>query len=192
MRAKLRDAGLPLLVALAGVGGAWLVVKDLWWLAALLLVAAVGLGFAFAAIGSKRLATSPPHAQAAIRWIEWSLLRAAALGAAAAGVAVWLAIDRTANASPENKALITAAVTAVTTFLTTTLIDWTKDSDGSLVSGWTSKAFQKRFSRTFREGTESYIVVWEDERFDGGWGHDARRKRAKVIEERWNQDRANS
>lgn len=138
--------------------------------------------------GMARRALRSEGAKAAVRWLEWAVIGPGAVAAAAAAAAIWLAVDKTKDLSPENKAVVTALVAATTTFLTTCFVEWTEDADGKMAAGWAERLFKTRFIGNLKVGSESQHAAHDDFMY-GGWGHAARRKRAEVIDDRWARDR---
>src|SRR3954454_12691586 len=109
-------SSLPaLFIALASGGLAWLWLK-VGFLAALGATLGIGLlGAVMYAMARNQLYRSPPRTTSSVQWLEWAGLSPSAGAAGAGAVAIWLAINRTAKSSPENKALISALVTALST-----------------------------------------------------------------------------
>lgn len=187
--ASIRTALPALFIAVAAAGLAWLALKMGVGTAVVVTLAIAALGGFNRVMGSQELSRTPPRAISAIRFFEWGVLGPASVAAAAGAVAIYVAIDRTTDTtSPETKALITAAVTAVSTFLTTSFVKWSDDTDDKMVSKWVESKFGSRFKGVFEPGSDSQLAAQDPARYDG-WGRAARRKRAKIIEARWDTDR---
>jgi hypothetical protein len=183
-------AALPaLLVGLAGAGLAWVALKVNVVIALVAAVGFAGLGGIFIALARFQLYRSPPRTKSAVTWLGWGVLAPASIAAAIGAVLVWLAVDRTKTKLPEDAALITAVVTAATTFFTASFVEWTKDADGNMVANWTESMFENRFLNTFVAGSESELAALGDPLY-GGWDSAARHERAKVIWDQWPTDNA--
>lgn len=188
LKAALRS--LPgLLVALGSGALAW-VGFNAGFLAALGGALGIGLfGAALYAMARHQIYRTPPKTKSGVRLLEWAVIGPSAVAAGAGAMAIWLAIDKTSKSSPQDKALITALVSALTTYLTVSFVDWSKDPDGTIVSDWAKSIVKKRFAGKLKEGSESQFAAQDDPRYDG-WGRAARLERAKKIDENWSIDKS--
>jgi hypothetical protein len=183
-----------LVVALAGVGLAWLWFHDWWWIAVLAGIVGCFGGLVIDAVGRALL---PARPALAARFMEWWILTPAMIAALASGavaiVTVALAVPE--SAKTDTKTLIGALTTGITGFVTTAFIGWVGDEKDSRLGDHIRDAFRKAYKRVpdagesrsggvhyFRAGSPGERWVYSDEyRGIQGWGKPARRKRAAGI-----------
>jgi Kef-type K+ transport system membrane component KefB len=171
----------PLVVALAGVGLAYL-----WDRVSVLLAIAIALAFIVSGVvayylGRSCLRRDKPKAQAARRRFEWTVAAPVGLAAFAAAAIIVVAIEFAAEKSwsEEKKQLIAAAVAAITTFLTTAFVKGTGEADAGLVASLGKERFETDLKGRFPQGTAAQNAVFDLIR---GWGRAARKKRAEEID----------
>jgi hypothetical protein len=183
-----------LVVALAGVGLAWLWFHEWWWIAVLIGImgcfGGVGLDF----VGRKLL---PARPVLAARFMEWWILTPAMIAALASGAVaiVTVALAVPDSARTDTKTLIGALTTGITGFVTTAFIGWVGDEKDSRLGDHIRDAFREAYKRVpdagkprlrgvhyFRAGSPGERWAYSDEyRGIQGWGRPARRRRATGI-----------
>jgi hypothetical protein len=181
-----------LFVALAGAGLAWLSFNHLVWLAAVIAVVVLAVGWLLDRVGERSL---PKHPVRAVRLLElWSLVPLM-LGAvaAAAVVVVTVALTVPDSTSTDTKETVGALATAVTTFLTSVFVNSAGDKDDSTLSDHIQATFERHYGKgpaaqpdpkVHYFGAETAGLRWV---FSGeyggisGWGRPARLTRAKGI-----------
>lgn len=183
-----------LVVALAGVGLAWLWFHQWWWIAVLVGIAGCFAGLALDLVGQKLLPAQPVMAT---RLMEWWILTPAMIAALASGAVaiVTVALAVPDSAKTDTKTLIGALTTGITGFVTTAFIGWVGDENDSRLGDHIRDAFRKAYKRVpdagkprsqgahyFCAGSPGERWVYSDEyRGIQGWGRPARRRRAAGI-----------
>lgn len=179
-----------LAVGLAGVGLAWLYYHDLWWLAAVAVIAAVTVGVIVDVCGKRSLPACPVRALYLLEcWLLIPLALAAAAVAAVIIVTVVLTVpDSTPTAT---KDLVGAVSTGIATFMTAGFVAWSADDKNSTLADHVRDAFYAHYTRPGTPRPDAYVfrpesvgerLVFSDE-YKGveGWGRPARITRAKGI-----------
>lgn len=191
MLSPLRVPAQALVVALAGVGVAWLFLNGDWLLSLVLVGLGALAGVALDHWGKKRL---PAHPVSAVYLLQgWLLIPLAVAVLAAAGVIV-ITIELTLpdGTGTETKELVGALSTGLVTFLTAGFVSWASDDKNSQLADHVKGTFQEKYTRPgkdkgdahqFAAGSTGELWVYGGE-FQGieGWGWDARLKRARGIE----------
>jgi hypothetical protein len=169
------------IVALAGVGLAYLWKQTSVLLVLGIAIALVGIGVGAYFLGKRCLVRDKPKAQAARRLFEWTLAAPIALAALAAAVIIILAIDFAAEKSwsEERKQLTAAAVAAITTFLTTAFVKGTGDADAGLVGSLVKRRFETDLMGRFPKQAKARDAAFDTTR---GWDRDTRKERATEID----------
>lgn len=95
-------------------------------------------------------------------------------------VGVWLVAPESAAA--EQKAVLSAIATAITTFLGTAVVAWSEDQNQSRASSRIRGAFQTKFKGRFPPGSPNARWVFSDHYGSvQGWGLEARWQRASAV-----------
>lgn len=191
-----RDLAVPfrgLIVALAGVGLAWLWFNNLRWLAIFATVVLVSVGKMFELLGGFQLPKNPVLGLRLMElWVVSPAMFAAASAAAIVIVAVHLSLPETATSV--DKELITSLGAGITAFLSGGFVAWAADQKDSRVDDRIKESFQGKYMRPiagqsprigvayFKADSAGERWVYSDE-YGGvsGWGKSARRKRAAGI-----------
>lgn len=184
-----------LVVGLAGVGLAWLWFNEQGWIAAALAVVSILVGLTVDGAGRRFL---PARPLVAVRLMEWWVLSPAMVAAVGAGAVVIITVGLAApeTASDQTKELIGSLSTGLTGFITATLVSWTSDENGSVVSDHIRSAFRQKYARSrppseraqgvhyFPPDSEGERWVFSEE-YGGvtGWGRSARLRRASGVAE---------
>ena len=179
-----------LLIALAGVGLAWLWFNDLWWVGLGAVLAAVAVGGVVNAIGLAQLPGQPVRALYLLQsWLLIPLALAALAAAAVVVVTIELTLpDKTPS---ETKELVGGISAGITTFLTAAFISWTSDEKDSALADHIEEKFKARYTRTgepkagaheFEPESDGDLLV-QSPAYGGadGWGWPARLTRARGI-----------
>jgi hypothetical protein len=184
-----------LLIALAGVGLAWLWIHGAGPLVILPPLLAFAAGWAVDWIG--RMLLLPDHPEWAVRFLEWWILLPASIAAAAGSLVVIAAISLAApdKAAESTKALLTSLAAGLTAFLTGSFISWAGDDKDSSLADHMAGAFQAKYKRKsgptvtpgvryFAPDSKGELWVYSNA-FGGveGWGRGARTARAAGIAE---------
>jgi hypothetical protein len=178
---QVRPSLPSLVVALGGVGLAYVWLDLSWLLAAVIAVALLALGAIAYGVGNSQLDRTKPKAVSALRWLGWTVAAPLGLAAFAAAAIIVLGISTVPGKhwSEERKQLTAALVAAITTYLTTVFIKGAEDADAGWVGTIVKTQFQKRLKDRFPEGKAQNAV------FDlfRGWDSDDRKARAKEIDD---------
>ena len=178
-----------LMVALGGVGLAWIWLKHDFAIAILAVIGGLGVGLACFGLGHSALKRATPRPKRAVRLFEFSILAPGSIAAIASAALIFLAIDAEDIKDPQDKALVVAAVAAVTGLLTTAFIKDAEEADESWIADLTKSQFQSAFEGKFKPGTASELAVFSKVN-PQGWDRDTRRERAKTISDNWPNDNA--
>lgn len=171
-----------LVVALAGVGLAWL------WFSGreLYVVASIVVLFASAALLAKLgdcLVSRFP--KLGVRLLElWILLPLLAGAVGSAAVTVLTVEFATPESAPaDTKEVVAALVTGVTSFITGSFVSWASDENDSKLADLVRDRFRTRFrDGYFKRGSDGERWIYSDE-FKGvtGWGRPDRLVRARGV-----------
>ena len=179
-----------LLVGLAGVGLASLYYHKLWWLAALAVAAALGIGVVVDLLGRRSLPDRPIRA---LYLLECRLLIPIGLAAAAAAAVIIVTVALTVPDSTPTatKTLVGTASTGITTFLTAGFVAWSADDTNSTLADHVRAAFYAHYTRPDTPKADAHVFkadspgerwIFSDEyQAIEGWGRPARAARAKGI-----------
>ena len=194
---RLVSACTSFVVAVAGVFVAicWFIYEP--WLVVLPLLATAAVEYSCDYYARHRLLPEDPRA--AVSFIGWWILVPGAFAALIAGFLIVLSVwwEPSEKASIEEKKLLVALVTAVTTLCTTSFLKAAEESDTNWVAAHVKKVFQDRYRRHdptipheqgicyFRAGSQGERWVYSDT-YGGvsGWGGSARRTRASRVSDR--------
>jgi len=170
-------------VAVLAVGLAWLWLKISVVASLVFVVAGAALGFGAFGAGRRLLRSERPKPERAVSYLDWTVMAPGAVAAAVGAVLIVVAIDIAPgdHASSETKALLGAIGAAVSTYLTTVFIKGAEEADTGWVGELVKDELRSAFNGHFPEGSEPQQAVFSDVRY-GGWGRQARRERARVIE----------
>jgi hypothetical protein len=175
----------PLVVGLGGVGLAalWFYV---WAPAAVLVPIAIGLlGYLLDAVARRKLNHDDPVGAA--RWTNGWLLVPIAIGIAASGAAIVIAVEWNAgkDAPIEREKILAAAVASVGAFLTAAFIKNADEADEKWIGARFKKLFQAHYNPRFRPGQPTSdaekAVRAEAALGFSGWGRAARKRRAEIV-----------
>jgi hypothetical protein len=183
-----------LMVGLAGAGMAWLCFNDLWWLAVVLTLVGIAVGWLLDWLGESLLPRWPVMA---VKVLEWWLLVPAVIAAAAAAAVIVVTVvltvpDKTAT---DTKEVVAALSTGITAFITAAFISWAGDDKDSTLGDHIRDVFQTKYKEAGTSQDDSSVIYFPSEsrglrwayseEFGGieGWGRKARRKRAAGIAE---------
>jgi hypothetical protein len=196
LKSFLKDLVVPfrgLMVALAGVGLAWLWFNNRQWPAVVATVVLICLGKLFELLGRLQLPDNPVWALRLMElWVISPTMFAAASAAAIVVTAVHLSLPETAPMV--DKKLIGALGAGITAFLSGGFVSWAADQKDSTADDRIKRYFQDKYKRHaigqhhvvgvsyFRADSAGERWVYSDE-YGGvsGWGKSARLKRAKGI-----------
>jgi hypothetical protein len=188
--APLRVPLQALIVALAGVGVAWLFLNGHVVYALLAVAAILALGAIVDAIGKSQLPKRPVRAVYLLQgWLLIPLGLAVLATAGTIVVAVELTLPE--GTAAETEELVGALSTGIVTFLTAGFIAKAGDDKNSQLADHIKEAFESKYTRggTSKDGTHAFVSgskgeqwVYSDE-FEGieGWGRKARLKRAEGV-----------
>jgi hypothetical protein len=183
-------AQLPaLVIAFGGIGAAvlWFFVWEPLAFVPPLIAAAVGLAADYQA---KRAIDRDDPVRAS-KWINGWILVPLALGIAAAGAVIVIAVllDPGDNPSVERKEVFSAASAALGAFLVAMFVKDAEQADEAWVGDRFRRKVQKRFRDRFprepgKPATRGELAVLDDAALGfAGWGRDARERRAQIIAE---------
>lgn len=142
--------------------------------------------------GDRKLPNDPVKA---VEWLELWVIAPATLAAAAAAFIIILGFKLTVKDPGQTMVLLGAVATGVTAFLTSGFISWAGDEPDSKVATRIRSTFWAHYKRGDPADSNRHVRFFPrvstgerwvySERFRGieGWGREARRARAKGIEE---------
>ncbi|MEX2203817.1 MAG: hypothetical protein WD965_06990 [Actinomycetota bacterium] len=180
---RFRDALPAFLVGIGGLCLAWLYFAADWVAPVGLVALAVAGGVICYFVGRSRL---PQYPAGAVTWLSYWVLVPGAIAAAAAAIIIIIGVkwEPEETWSVESKKFSAAALAAVTTLLTTLYVKGADDAD----EGWTGAKVKKLFQTTYKDfapplSEDARNAVFS-EGWHGmtGWGREARKERAKVVE----------
>ncbi len=180
-----------LLVALAGVGMAWLFLNGRWWMGALIAVLAILVGIVVDAVARQKVLPRRPVLGVYLLQ-SWLLIPLAiAVLASAAAIVATIGLTVPKGTPTETEKLLGSLSTGLVTFLTAAFVSWSGDKEDSQLSDHAKAAFEAKYTRPgtekpgaheFQPGSPGELWVYAAE-VGGveGWGWEARLARARGI-----------
>ncbi|SRR6266545_451903 len=171
-----------LLVALAGVGLAWLAFRQSLWLAAVIVAVPIAFGLGTFWWGKRLLARHKPVE--ALKFMEWGVLVPGTVVAVVAGLLIGAGVflEPAEGASVETKKLLAASLAAIGGFLTASFIKSGEEADAQWTGVLIKAAFEDVYRDSFPQGSDAWKALYtESWRGLTGWSRAERRRRAEII-----------
>lgn len=170
-----------LLVAVAGVGLAWLGYEAHWAMSAVLVFSIVVIAEAIYRSGRAAVRSSPVSA---IPRIEARILVFGAIAAGASALLIFVGVEFEPDkqASEQTKQLLAASAGALTAFITALWVKNAEEADEEWISSTVRADFHREFADVFPNDSPGANAVFAGD-FGGesGWGREARRVRAEAV-----------
>lgn len=181
MMSRMRKSLPGLLVALVGVGMAWWIVNNGWFIAIAVVAAGAGAGAIFFRLGKSKLPRDPVGA---MRLMEWSGLSPFFITSAVAALVIWIGIHLAPgeSASAEDKELLAGLSGALTAFLGAAFVKASEDTDTNWVASEAKSAFKEAYKERFPSSSDGWRAIHSEIQGIDGWvGRTARADRAQLV-----------